>query len=191
MQFIKKIFPALVLVIASLILSCSDGLNGIYENGKIYSVGDTGPAGGIIFYVNPNYEDDGWMYLEAAPADEADSPWGATNPVSGADSLLVGSGKQNTSDIVKSGPVGVRAADRCYLKWSGGYNDWFLPSRDELVLIYEELRVKAIGNISPVIYWSSSEITGSSACSIDMNNNGGIATDGKNSNRRVRAVRRF
>ena len=56
----------MMLVIPVLFLSCSDGLNGIYTNGRIYSVGDAGPAGGIIFYVNPNYDDDGWMYLEAA-----------------------------------------------------------------------------------------------------------------------------
>jgi uncharacterized repeat protein (TIGR02543 family) len=34
-----------------------------------YTWGDTGPAGGIIFYVNENYVNDGWRYLEAASND--------------------------------------------------------------------------------------------------------------------------
>lgn len=36
-----------------------------------YNIGDTGPAGGLIFYINPNYETDGWRYLEAAPGDQS------------------------------------------------------------------------------------------------------------------------
>jgi hypothetical protein len=31
-----------------------------------YNIGDTGPAGGFIFYINPKYENEGWRYLEAA-----------------------------------------------------------------------------------------------------------------------------
>ena len=39
--------------------------------------GDVGPAGGLIFYVNPNYAADGWRYLEAAPFDQsAGAKWG-------------------------------------------------------------------------------------------------------------------
>lgn len=34
-----------------------------------YEPGDTGPAGGFIFYKNPNSAADGWRYLEAAPVD--------------------------------------------------------------------------------------------------------------------------
>ena len=30
---------------------------------------DTGPAGGFIFYINPDADADGWKYLEAAPGD--------------------------------------------------------------------------------------------------------------------------
>ena len=42
-----------------------------------YAIGDTGPAGGFIFYENPNYKVDGWRYLEAAPIDQsAGAKWG-------------------------------------------------------------------------------------------------------------------
>jgi hypothetical protein len=41
-----------------------------------YEVGDVGPAGGFIFYKNPNYASDGWRYLEAAPFDQrAGAKW--------------------------------------------------------------------------------------------------------------------
>ncbi len=39
---------------------------------RTYNIGDKGPAGGIIFYINPNYKTDGWKYLEAAPTDYED-----------------------------------------------------------------------------------------------------------------------
>ncbi|MBI4473882.1 MAG: glycoside hydrolase family 127 protein, partial [Acidobacteria bacterium] len=39
--------------------------------------GDTGPAGGYIFYKNGNPSSDGWRYLEAAPFDQsAGAKWG-------------------------------------------------------------------------------------------------------------------
>jgi hypothetical protein len=47
-------------------------LQAVYRD---YEVGDTGPAGGTIFYINENYdassteEAKNWKYLEAAPAD--------------------------------------------------------------------------------------------------------------------------
>ena len=42
-----------------------------------YALGDTGPAGGLIFYENPNAAADGWRYLEAAPFDQSGgAKWG-------------------------------------------------------------------------------------------------------------------
>jgi uncharacterized repeat protein (TIGR02543 family) len=77
-----------------------------------------GPAGGLVFYENPDYEQDGWRYLEAAPYGwfdgDADSKgayngeddpffqWGACNysvtPTSRE--TKIGSGLQNSINIV-------------------------------------------------------------------------------------------
>ncbi len=39
----------------------------------------------------------------------------------------------------------------------GGYDDWFLPSRDELDAMYDNLKVYSVGGFADDDYWSSSE----------------------------------
>jgi len=38
-----------------------------------------------------------------------------------------------------------------------GYSDWYLPSRDELDLLFRNLKQKRLGGFSEGNYWSSSE----------------------------------
>jgi hypothetical protein len=45
----------------------------------------------------------------------------------------------------------------------GGYSDWRLPTKDELNLIYQNLRAKQIGSLGDIVYWSSSEYVSSDA----------------------------
>lgn len=93
----------------------------------------------------------------------------------------IGSGRSNTQKLVdamdeyaytyESG--GETAADYaamlCFIleyRYSGVvYDDWFLPSRDELNLMYENLKMKGLGSLSDSDYgyWSSSESGASSA----------------------------
>jgi hypothetical protein len=133
-----------------------------------YALGDKGPAGGFIFYINPNYQTDGWRYLEAAPADLGEMTWGTVNfAVQGAKGTAVGTGEQNTMDIVVSDPSDNTAADACanYSIVTDGvtYDDWFLPSRDELEEIFNNLRLKGVGNFylnennEYEAYWTSSQ----------------------------------
>jgi TolB-like protein len=124
-----------------------------------YNVGDTGPAGGIVFF-DMGFYMDGWRYLEAAPQDFPTSvKW--TNAGIGTFSTEtgVGTGKQNTVFLVsflRDQGETMRAAQVVSVPEYGGYGDWFLPSRDELNLLYETLWKQRIGNFSNKAYWSSS-----------------------------------
>jgi hypothetical protein len=133
-----------------------------------YNIGDPGPAGGFIFYINPNYEVDGWRYLEAAPSDfpgdnnDYGIQWDyrdyGNNPVTGAAGTTVGTGMTNTQKIVDMQGNGSYAAKLCSDLIQGGFSDWFMPSRDELNLMYENLYLNGLGSFEPDYYWSSSEV---------------------------------
>jgi len=129
-----------------------------------YNIGDIGPAGGYIFYVNPNYKTDGWSYLEAAPQDQGFFQWyPGTNVIAGATGATetaIGSGKSNTEKIISVQGQGDYSAWICKNLNINGYADWFLPSKDELSLMYENLYLKGISGNSfgREWYWSSSEV---------------------------------
>jgi hypothetical protein len=170
-------------------------------SGGLCAVGDTGPGGGIVFYDAGSVQSWG-RYLEAAPfGDEVQRTWatgGNQNAaVSGADGTAIGTGEQNTADIVaqsgnQSGNVAATsAAVYCSELVSGGQSDWFLPSKDELNLMYTNLHSAStpLGGFSTVGYWSSSEDDDSYAGIQHFS--GYQASGGKVSTYYVRPVRAF
>jgi hypothetical protein len=123
-------------------------------------VGAIGPAGGVIFYDKGNATG-GWQFLEAAPAStEFNVNWGAYESVVVNTETAIGTGKRNTDLIVsflrRTGENG-KAAQLCDNLVYGGYSDWFLPSRDELDVMYKNLKLKGWDNFGSGWYWSSSE----------------------------------
>ncbi len=108
-------------------------------------VGDTGPGGGIVFYVDLN-RPAGSRYFEAAcvgwqndcDGTTADplAEWGCNGTlISGADGTAIGAGEQNTTDLVANVggcPTTGIAAHLANDLVLGGQTDWFLPSKDEL-----------------------------------------------------------
>jgi hypothetical protein len=127
-----------------------------------YIVGNEGPAGGVIFYVDSANAYPGWKYLEAAPADIpgdiawASSPYISTSIIGGT-SVDIGSGWENTAAILATDPD-APAAKAC-ADYGNSTDEWFLPSLDELNKMHDN-RV-AIGGFSTsnnlITYWSSSE----------------------------------
>jgi len=128
-----------------------------------YKVGDRGPAGGFIFYDKGN-DIDGWRYLEAAPADIDRELYAVTEYIGSYKTLMeraVGKGKSNTRVIMaeainKAGGFGW-AAQACDTLVVNGFDDWFLPSKDELHYMYGNLHLQGLGGFKqgPNLYWSS------------------------------------
>jgi DUF1680 family protein len=162
-----------------------------------YAPGDVGPAGGFIFFVNPNYEKDGWRYLEAAPFDQsAGAKWGCfRKSIDGARGMAVGTGRQNTKDMIAACPDPGTAAQLCATLDLNGFRDWFLPSRDELALMYKHLMAAGVSDFGTrgitdnFTYWSSSQQTTDMANHVDFADLGRLHYDDKDYPRRVRAIR--
>jgi len=127
---------------------------------RVYKIGDTGPAGGIIFY-DAGSVINGWRYLEAYTTDLT-AQWGGSNYTVGT-GLSIGDGKANTQKIVallnQLGET-LCAAQVCTSLNINGFKDWFLPSRDELNVMYNN---RLILKMSASMYWSSSESSGNFA----------------------------
>ncbi len=154
-----------------------------------YAIGDTGPAGGIVFYITNG----GRSGLEAAPVDQSSSTlWGCEGSKIGALGTGVGTGAQNTADILagcRTLGIAARKAANCII---GGYDDWFLPSREELNLLYQQKDV--VGGFTGTSYWSSTETNPSDATVIHFDV-GNIVhkkkEEGAKSSSHVRAIRSF
>jgi hypothetical protein len=142
----------------------------------VYEIGSTGPAGGLVFY-DKGSDSGGWRYMEAAPVDLGpailiaggmtenvqkiwlDNVWAVKDD----NRRGVGKGKYNTEYLVEmavlsgggSGSSSGWAVRMCGTYKQGGFDDWFIPSRDELNLMYSNLQTHGIGNFRPEWYWSS------------------------------------
>jgi|GEM_PF-1545151 len=123
-----------------------------------YNLRDVGPAGGLIFYINPTCTTDGWVYLEAAPSDRSSTQrWSNLLTTIGTTSQNVGTGNTNTNMIINQVGHTDSAANACKQTSVNGYGDWFLPSLGELNLMFSNLKALGVGGFVNNYYWSSSE----------------------------------
>ncbi len=106
----------------------------------------------------------------------------------GATATVLGSGNANTNAIITIQGSGSYAAKLCADLVMNGYNDWYLPSKDELNKLY--LNKTAIGNFLSTTYWSSTELNATFAGSQNFND-GTQSFTNKINTYAVRAVRSF
>jgi hypothetical protein len=165
-------------------------------------VGDPGPsgAGGLVFFVST----DGCMGLEAAPIDQGgtDVPWGCdVVNVPGAAGFGIGDGAPNTYDIINADPACIAVGDaaevaRAYTGGTPG-DDWYLPSPDELIEMYNTIGQGADGNPGGLAeaMWTSVDASETHAIGVQMNSGNIISEAGGGSQKgflyRVRAIRTY
>jgi hypothetical protein len=122
-------------------------------------IGERGPAGGIIFYDKGN-SSGGWRYLEAAPRAQAEKngiQWCVESFLEVKTGVAIGTGKSNTDAIIAAQGSGSYAANLCKTLAIKGFSDWFLPSKDELNLMYPILKKAGLANVGEGFLWSSSQ----------------------------------
>ncbi len=99
----------------------------------------TGPAGGRVFYDKGSYSG-GWRYMEAAPYDQSDG---------------MGWGMPFYLDGQFNGWQSYDAVDLCNNLILAGYSDWFLPTENQLSIMYTNLKNYNVGGFTNGWYWSS------------------------------------
>jgi hypothetical protein len=149
--------------------------------------------GGIVFYV----DETGLHGLVAAFEDLPDTyHWGCVGiNLPGADGTAIGTGYQNTLDIVAGCSETPIAASEA-LAYVNKFNDWYLPSIDELVEMFNTLGFgdsnDNIGGFDVSMWYSSSSESNLNAswyinCSTGNSSSGG----GKDADFATRPIRSF
>ena len=156
-------------------------------------------AGGIVFFIDKTGKH-GYVMAPAESTYDLQVIWGTCGTTLGTKTIL-GSGKLNTELILQHASSkgflfskAIRTAARICSELSiDGYTDWFLPSRDELSLLYKNLSKTKFAIHQFGYFWSSSEENEYQAFCCDPSLFGRIVSTNKfdNYHQFVRAIRSF
>lgn len=146
----------------------------------MYTVGDTGPGGGTVFYVAAEPFPCGptlssrCTYLEAAlPEAESIRVWDTEldpeTETPGAGRSGLGAGAANTQEILAVGSTDpdISAAAYAATYEQNGYRDWYLPSKFELFELYSQSAATEV--LGAGTYWSSTDYAFITAWAVDFN----------------------
>ncbi len=161
----------------------------------LYTIGDTALGGKIAYILqrgDSGYDANIQHGLVAAISDQTSAiRWhNGTNKITGAKGVVIGTGFANTNSIIsaQSEITTSYAAGLARAYKGGGYDDWFLPSKDELNKLY--INKVIIGGFVNNNYWSSSEKDFEFAYKLNFTN-GDQNANTKVNTFYVRAIRAF
>jgi hypothetical protein len=187
-QGLLKTTSDTVRLASCLTLSANDSMRlGLLKIGQPYQ-------GGVIAYFlvpgDPGYDANIKHGLIATVANiSSNAPWQCGGKIISVPvGTAIGTGNQNTINIMAACPVVDIAARLCGDLVQGGYSDWYLPSKDELNKLW--INRPAIGGFSTLSYWSST-MSGSNLAWEQNFSNGDQNPSPQNGALNVRAIRAF
>lgn len=157
-------------------------------------------GGGVIFHIWTDSIGTQHGLIVSMTDQSTSAAWSnVTGSALGQSAQSLFDGEGNSTAIASQPGHTNSAAKLCLDLVSGGQSDWYLPSLDELALLYRSrfnvngtLSTIAVADLLPVWadYWCSTEFTPSSVWYFSFYN-GSVAFNDKSTQYRVRAVRKF
>jgi hypothetical protein len=155
--------------------------------------------GGIVAYIlqsgDPGYDPNLQHGLIAAALDQNPiRSWNGSYKFNGAIETRLGTGLSNTNKIIAGqGAIATSyAAGLADAFSTGGYDDWYLPSKEELEKLYA-MKLLGLGSFVDAFYWSSTEYGNSNIGYVFciQFSNGNTYYNGSDLPMRVRPIRSF
>jgi hypothetical protein len=203
MKTVQSLFLGAVIMTAFFFSGCVKE-----SDPEVPAIGDI-REGGIVSHIfqpgEEGYVEGRVTGIITAPLDVVfESQWGCQGTAVGGTSTAVGRGRINTERVLafhnslpdffnnptqchpnNNGSVGARVA----LEFSsGGFDDWFMPSQQEMGYLFRNKDV--IGGFTEAEYWSSCESNAQAACAMSFITGEFLSRD-KSEFRRVRVIRFF
>lgn len=157
-------------------------------------------GGGVIFYLwKDSQGNEHGLIVDLNDLSSSQAWSNVTTNLIGSDAQSSWNGLSNSDAIVaQSGHVS-SAAGLCLNSTNGGYNDWYLPSIQELNALWNNYLPVAITlesipgatSLQPIYYWSSTEYLNNLAWYFYFLSGFGDGYDAKTGTNHVRAIRAF
>jgi hypothetical protein len=177
------------------------------KNSDNFEIGEIGPKGGKIAYKKNEYSN-GWQYIEVLNQNLPTKEWGCINlNVNNAQFSNIGCGLQNNFSIINNhndlnnfntNPSicsalnnGTIASKEVVNQNFSNSNNWFIPSFDELDLIYNTLSIPNYLTFDNSYYWSSTEFDISKVKVINLQTGANENIEKNSSNIKTLIIRYF
>ena len=195
----------LVFLLSVVFISCSEDETPETNHPSI----GTEMEGGLLAYVFTS-ADAGYVAGEVhgivvASEDLSTEPqWGCRGALVDGTSREIGSGRANTTSVAafhdnlpdyynnprqchnaNDGTVAAKLAEDAVIN---GFSDWFIPTRDEALILFENR--ESLGGFSSEDYWSSCESNRQNACAMSFVTGAAFSAN-KNHHKKIRLIRYF